>query len=90
MINEPFHFMGTSIRTDDTMVEIKEDWSSCRSLGRARRRRRRGFQQRVKVTGVPSKKVISIDNGRVLVMHPETYRALKDRLGADILQRGAA
>lgn len=51
------------------------DWSSCRSPSRARRRHKRGFPQRVKIT--PTSIEISASQ---VVMHPVIYDQLKRRM----------
>jgi hypothetical protein len=61
-----------------------EDWSRVRSPGRARRRRRRGHPQRIRIYFKPDPKLYRM--GDLLVGHPETVA----RLTAAIAVRGAA
>jgi hypothetical protein len=56
-IVESFHCAGKT-----------EDWSACRSPSRAKRRRRMGHKQRVKITFIPWKHALRM--GDKFVMHP--------------------
>ncbi len=66
---------GIEIVTDLNMVDRFEDWSDVRSPSRAERRRRRGFQQRIKIVTKPSRKVITIGNRAI--MHPAMYEEFR-------------
>lgn len=68
-----------NIRTSDHMVSTFEDWSAVRSPGRARRRMRRGFAQRIVFRTVPRDDAIRLLDG-TLVMHPVAYERLKAAL----------
>lgn len=78
-------FGWVNIIEDINLVDITEDWSRVRSPGRARRRRRYGYPQNIKIIAVPKKDAYSIDGGRTMIMHPEMARQLKmvARAGAD-------
>lgn len=66
---------GFRVRLDDLLVDTREDWSGVRSPSRARRRRRQGHPQRIKIVGVPKSEAYRI--GDMLVMHPATWRQLQ-------------
>ena len=59
------------------MIERIEDWSACRSVARAKRRRAAGHKTRMVVREVPRKEAFTYDNGRTFVVHPETMRAIR-------------
>ena len=80
-------FMMPKVVLDDQLVDRVVDWSLCRSPSRSKRRHRRGIKTRMRIIAVPRKDIVSIDDGRVLVMHPETYRALEKRLALDMERR---
>jgi hypothetical protein len=76
--------LGSRIIEDPNMVEpVGEDWSGVRSPARARRRRK--HPQNIKIIYAPKKECVSIDNGRVLVMHP----AMAAELRAHVRSRAA-
>jgi hypothetical protein len=79
-ISEP----ASRIVEDASLVDYVEDWSKVRSPSRARRRLKRGIRKSLPMKAVPNKTVYSIDNGRVLVMHPEVARAMERQLTAQI------
>jgi hypothetical protein len=56
-----------------------EDWSEVRSPGRAARRRRRGFPQRIRIYYRPDPKMVQLPDG-TLVGHPVTIRALEQAI----------
>jgi hypothetical protein len=68
-----------TIRTSEHLVRTLEDWSAVRSPGRARRRLRRGFAQRIVFRTVPRDDAIRLLDG-TLVMHPVAYERLKAAL----------
>lgn len=74
---------------DIHLVDRVEDWSGVRSPARARRRRRRGFPQRIKVYLVPKARVFECrEPGGVTFMgHPETIAKLKEQLNAQTVAR---
>ncbi len=72
--------IGSQIIQSDCMVDEVRDWSKCRSPSRARRRHARGIRTRMEIRFVPSTRVLTIDDGRTLVMHPETYRQARAML----------
>jgi hypothetical protein len=59
-----------------------EDWSKVRSHGRATRRRRRGFPQRIRVYYTPKKEAFAIDGGQTFIIHPAMTQALLNRVGS--------
>lgn len=69
---------------DIQLVDRVEDWSGVRSPARARRRRRRGFPQRIKVYLVPKPSVFEYraPGGVTFYGHPETIAKLKEQLRA--------
>lgn len=67
----PPSYMGVRVLFDSALVDIVEDWSQCRSPGRARRRHRQGFKTRRRLIGVPKKEIFRMPNA--LVMHPDIY-----------------
>lgn len=77
-ISEP----ASRIVEDASLVDYVEDWSRVRSPSRALRRIKRGIRKSLPMKAVPNKTVYSIDNGRVLVMHPEVARAVERQLAA--------
>lgn len=82
----PGHFCGLRIIEDLNMVDAVEDWSEVRSPARARRRRKRGFRQRIKTAWTPKKVAYRLPDGS-LVMHPETLRELERESAKDQEQR---
>lgn len=60
-----------------------EDWSAVRSPGRARRRRRQGHQQRIRLYFTPKKHALRTADG-LLIMHPVAARTLRDALAAKV------
>ena len=76
--------IGAQIRfvEDIKLTDRIEDWSEVRSPARARRRRRRGFPQRIKVYLVPKADVFQIKTPLSLtyVGHPDTIRKLKEQI----------
>lgn len=82
----PGRFCGLRSIEDLNMVDAVEDWSEVRSPSRARRRRKRGFRQRIKTIWVPKKVAYKLPDGS-LVMHPETRRALERESAKDQEQR---
>ena len=61
-------YAGLQIITNAALTITVEDWSAVRSPGRARRRLKRGFPQRIVRRVVPDPKVYVIRG--VAVMHP--------------------
>jgi hypothetical protein len=70
-------FGGVRIIETLHMVDMVEDWSRVRSPGRARRRRKYGYPQNIRMRAVPKPDGISTDGGRTVYMHPETARLLR-------------
>lgn len=58
-----------------------EDWSEVRSPSRAKRRRRMGHRQRIKIARIPWKHATHLPNG-YLVMHPVTAQYFRAELKA--------
>lgn len=71
-------YAGLQIIEDINMVDYHEDWSDVRSHGRARRRRMRGFKQRIRITATPKKEAIQF--GSKVIMHPEMARQLRAKI----------
>jgi len=64
---------------DINLVDRIEDWSKVRSPGRARRRRKRGYPQRIIVREVPRPSLYATREG-TYIGHPETIREFKRQL----------
>ncbi|WP_262027168.1 hypothetical protein [Microvirga sp. Mcv34] len=64
------NFGGVQVRTDETLVNLVEDWSRVRSPSRAARRRRQGHRQNIARVQVPKPDVFMV--GNIMVGHPET------------------
>lgn len=75
---EPIPWRGRPLYTSELLTEELEDWSVCRSPSRARRRRAMGHPQRVRITRVPSSKVIHVKGPPAFYMvHPETFERIQ-------------
>lgn len=70
---------GYKIIINDQLTHTVEDWSDVRSPSRARRRRKRGFPQRIRFRQVPDQKIVRM--GDMLVMHSVIYEELMRRAG---------
>ena len=68
-------FGGLDIIESHLMAETVEDWSEVRSPARAKRRRRLGHPQRIRLRLVPLKEAVQI--GNTLVMHPAMAAELR-------------
>jgi hypothetical protein len=67
----PFSIYGGPRLIDTEMVgDPYEDWSGVRSPARARRRRARGFFQRIKIRYRPNGKAIHDKANGVIYIHP--------------------
>jgi hypothetical protein len=67
----PFSIYGGLRLIDTEMVgDPYEDWSGVRSPARARRRRLRGFPQRIKIRYRPNGKAIHDKVNGVIYIHP--------------------
>lgn len=64
------------IETVDAVTPT-EDWSGVRSKGRARRRRKQGHRQNIRVYGKPA--CFKLPNGD-LIIHPKLAAALRHRV----------
>jgi len=64
------------------MVEPEplEDWSRVRSWSRAKRRRKQGYRQNIKLYYPPRKDMITVDGGKTYLVHPETLRAIREHI----------
>lgn len=71
-------YAGLRILEDPNLIKVVEDWSEVRSPARARRRRKRGFRQRIQYHQVPSREIYRTADA--LIMHPATARELLARL----------
>jgi hypothetical protein len=60
------------------MVDTVEDWSQVRSPSRARRRRRMGHPQRIRIITVPKSEAYQIKDS--LIMHPSVAAQLRRSL----------
>lgn len=74
-------YMGMQIIVSEYLVDTIEDWSDCRSPSRAKRRRKRGFAQRVRTVQVPKKDAFIMDSK--IMMHPEIYKEFKRKMDND-------
>lgn len=76
--------LGVNFRfiEDIRLTNVFEDWSGVRSPARARRRRRRGFPQRIKTYLVPKPDIYKLNTpgGVIFTGHPETIRKFKEKL----------
>jgi hypothetical protein len=79
----PGYFNGVQIVESLAMVDHVEDWSGVRSPSRARRRRKQGHPQRIKITTTPKKQAYAIEGGRKVIMHPDMAQELKREAGKD-------
>lgn len=68
----------TVIREDRYLVDHVEDWSEVRSPGRARRRRRQGHPQRIRIVAVPRREVLVIEG--VMYAHPVVVAEIAAKL----------
>lgn len=71
-------FNGMRVFLDENLVDWQEDWSAVRSPSRARRRRARGFRQRIIRTATPKKVAFQFEGS--LFMHPAMWGQLKDKV----------
>lgn len=69
-----------TIIEDIHLVDVKEDWSQVRSPGRARRRRKRGFPQRIRIFHVAKPTIFKV--GNAYIAHPETAAKFRAELRA--------
>jgi hypothetical protein len=70
---------GSRIMECPYMTETVADFSECRSPSRARRRHTRGgYSKHIKYVSTPMRKIVSMDGGRTLAMHPEMARRLRE------------
>jgi hypothetical protein len=67
-------FNGMQVRTSVFLTVPYEDWSDVRSPGRARRRMKRGFRQRVRYLQIADPKVVVIHG--VIHGHPDTVKKM--------------
>lgn len=75
----PATFRGMQIRVDDELMsEWYEDWSGVRSPGRAARRRKRGFRQRIVLRKRPKQEFMKFEN--TIIMHSEMLKILKKKM----------
>ena len=80
-------FAGIDLIESDLLVDGPfEDWSEVRSPGRARRRRRRGYRQRIRLYYRPSENLVQLPDGS-LVGHPQTLARLRAMIGAEISRK---
>jgi len=68
----------TAPRIVETTAALEEDFSQCRSPARAKRRKKKGHPQRIRL--VPS----SYRVGNTLFIHPEMARQIKDAAAASL------
>lgn len=67
--------MGTRIVEDASLTVLSEDWSRVRSPARAKRRRKAGHPQRIRVVTVPNPDAFQM--GDQIFMHPDTARLFR-------------
>lgn len=67
---------GLDIFENELLTITVEDWSNVRSPSRAKRRRKRGFPQRVKTEVRPDPKAYRI--GSRIYMHPAMLRIMRE------------
>ena len=72
-----FGFAHTRIVESEMVGEPYEDWSAVRSHGRAARRRRRGFQQRIVTRYRAVGKVVHDQLRGIVYLHPDDRRRLE-------------
>lgn len=73
---------GLKIIESEHMVDGPfEDWSAVRSPARARRRRRKGYPQRIRTYWTPKPDLLRTSTG-VFIGHPATVRKLRERIDA--------
>lgn len=70
-------FGGIRIVTAEAVGDAYEDWSGVRSRGRAERRRKRGFPQRIVTRYRANGKVLHDTAQNVIYMHPHDYLKLE-------------
>lgn len=68
---------GTRVHEDEGLADPVEDWTEVRSPPRARRRRRLGHPQRIRIRMVPRRQVYVFRETGMVVMHPEIARQLR-------------
>lgn len=76
IIRDNISMMGTKIVQHSLATKLVEDWSACRSPGRAKRRHRLGHPQHMVVRRVPASFVLH----GVMYLHPEIYSRLIERV----------
>lgn len=69
-------YVGVTIVETALAVKREEDWSRCRSPGRARRRLKQGHRQHMVVREVPG----AYELQGKLYIHPEIYSKMSERL----------
>ncbi len=75
----PGTYLGLKIVIDDELMsEWYEDWSDVRSPGRAVRRRKRGFKQRIVHRKRPKQEFIKF--GNTIIMHSERLKILEKKM----------
>lgn len=67
-------FNGMQVRSSPFLTVPFEDWSEVRSPGRARRRMKRGYRQRIKYLQIADPKVF-VAHG-VIHGHPDTIKKM--------------
>lgn len=74
--------MGLNILiNDELMSNTVEDWSNVRSYARAKRRLKRGFQQRISYRKAPKAEFIRL--GESIIMHSEMYKEVVRKLDSN-------
>lgn len=82
MIDDTFKMVSTfsapQFKTNEYMLEYYEDWSGCRSIARAKRRRKRGHRQNVVIRSKPSSEFWHDKTNNIVYCHPEAYKKLQE------------
>lgn len=78
----PQFLMGCRVfSTSHMTIGPFEDWSKVRSPARARRRRRRGYPQRIRIYHLPDPNLIQVVTGD-MYGHPATIAKLMQKIEA--------
>lgn len=67
-----------TFKTNEFMTEEYEDWSGCRSVARAKRRRKRGHRQNVVIRSKPRSEFWHDKINNIVYCHPEAYKKLQE------------
>ena len=73
-------FSIPTFKMNECMTEDYEDWSGCRSIPRAKRRRKQGHRQNVVTRTRPSSEFWHDKNSNTIYCHPETYNKMHEHI----------